>query len=319
MEDIKNLSDTELLSHTHKAVQHEREAIMTVLRSFQEIENRRLHVARGYGSMHEFCVKELGYDDGCAHRRIAASRLLKELPILEKKIENGTVSLTVASQAHRFFKAEAKKNKPYAIEAKEDLIKALEGKSTRQTEKILAKISPGSLPKERVRQVTENAIELKYVVDSKLYEKLKYVKGLLSNKSPHLTQAELLNEIVNLAIQSLEKKTFRKQTSNGRSSQVEPLMQTSAPKLIESSSRYISAKTKRAVLMRDKYTCAFVDPETKRKCESKHQLQFDHVIPYAKGGRSEEKNLRLLCKNHNIFEAIREYGREKISKAMVKN
>jgi HNH endonuclease len=55
-------------------------------------------------------------------------------------------------------------------------------------------------------------------------------------------------------------------------------------------SRYISFKTKVRVIRRDNYTC--------QHC-SKHlrdnEVEFDHIIPIAKGGSSEEHNIRLTC------------------------
>jgi HNH endonuclease len=54
--------------------------------------------------------------------------------------------------------------------------------------------------------------------------------------------------------------------------------------------RYISFATKMRVVRRDNHTC--------QHC-SKHlrddEVEFDHIIPVAKGGSSEEHNLRLTC------------------------
>ncbi len=54
--------------------------------------------------------------------------------------------------------------------------------------------------------------------------------------------------------------------------------------------RYISFKTKIRVVRRDNHTC--------QSC-GKHlrddEVEFDHIIPQAKGGSSEEHNIRLTC------------------------
>ncbi len=56
------------------------------------------------------------------------------------------------------------------------------------------------------------------------------------------------------------------------------------------SGRYLPFKLKMRVARRDNYTC--------QEC-SKHlrddELEFDHIIPVAKGGSSEEQNIRLTC------------------------
>lgn len=44
---------------------------------------------------------------------------------------------------------------------------------------------------------------------------------------------------------------------------------------------------KQVVWMRDNACC--------RQCGSKHELQFDHVIPLSMGGATTEENLQILC------------------------
>lgn len=54
--------------------------------------------------------------------------------------------------------------------------------------------------------------------------------------------------------------------------------------------RYVSFQTKMRVVRRDNYTC--------QEC-GKHlrdnEVEFDHIIPFSKGGSSEEHNIRLTC------------------------
>lgn len=53
-------------------------------------------------------------------------------------------------------------------------------------------------------------------------------------------------------------------------------------------SRTVPQAVKRAVAARDAGSC--------RKCGSKTDLQYDHVVPYSLGGRSDDpSNIQLLC------------------------
>ena len=70
---------------------------------------------------------------------------------------------------------------------------------------------------------------------------------------------------------------------------------------IKKISRYISAKTRKQVWLRDEGRCTYTCQETKRRCNSRHFLQIDHIQPYSLGGNHELKNLRLLCANHNQY------------------
>ena len=58
--------------------------------------------------------------------------------------------------------------------------------------------------------------------------------------------------------------------------------------------RYISFRVKMRVVRRDNYTCQHCGVHLKD-----HQVEFDHIIPVAKGGSSEEHNIRLICHDCN--------------------
>ncbi|HWV88895.1 MAG TPA: HNH endonuclease signature motif containing protein, partial [Burkholderiales bacterium] len=46
------------------------------------------------------------------------------------------------------------------------------------------------------------------------------------------------------------------------------------------------------------------------RCASRDYLEYDHVVPVARGGTATVENLRLRCRAHNQLEAERVYGRE---------
>ena len=72
--------------------------------------------------------------------------------------------------------------------------------------------------------------------------------------------------------------------------------------------RYIPAEVRRAVFKRDGGRCTFVD-ESGERCLETGLLEFDHTVPFARGGRATAEGMRLLCERHNQFEAERAFGK----------
>lgn len=71
------------------------------------------------------------------------------------------------------------------------------------------------------------------------------------------------------------------------------------PRPIEEQTRRIPEWVKRTVRRRDEERCVFVSRDGVR-CGERRFLQFDHVVPWSLGGRSDDAdNIRLLCGSHN--------------------
>ena len=73
--------------------------------------------------------------------------------------------------------------------------------------------------------------------------------------------------------------------------------------------RRIPAYVKRAVRARDGDRCAHVASDGLR-CEARSPLEFDHILPVARGGKATIDNVRQLCRTHNRLAAERQFGRE---------
>ena len=140
MKNVKNISDAVLLEATDQLVAQERELLISVLEHLREIERRRLFCDLGYKSLFEYAVKRLKYSEDQAGRRIAAMRLLKELPEIEEKIEDGSLTLTNIGLAQSLFRQEAK-SQPFTLEQKSELLENLANKSKREAEQIVMKNS----------------------------------------------------------------------------------------------------------------------------------------------------------------------------------
>ena len=84
--------------------------------------------------------------------------------------------------------------KPLSQEEKENLVKRVEGCSTRATEKLLSEADPSlSLPKEGVRFLGKGKVEIKMVIDEQCYKELEKLKNLLSHRNPKLSYGELIS------------------------------------------------------------------------------------------------------------------------------
>ncbi len=79
-------------------------------------------------------------------------------------------------------------------------------------------------------------------------------------------------------------------------------------------SRYIPSHIKIEVWKRDSGQCTYRDAETGERCPCKRGLQFDHIEPFAWGGKSNDaSNIRLLCDAHNRLMAEQHFGKEKMA------
>lgn len=93
-------------------------------------------------------------------------------------------------------------------------------------------------------------------------------------------------------------------------SHVDPSMSTSemikhmARRLLTSarkSHRHIPAAVRQAVWERDEGRCTYQG--THGRCNSRHLLEFDHIIPRSRGGPTTVENLTLLCDAHNRWKS----------------
>jgi 5-methylcytosine-specific restriction endonuclease McrA len=58
---------------------------------------------------------------------------------------------------------------------------------------------------------------------------------------------------------------------------------------------------------RDGEQCAFVSDDG-RRCGERGGLEFHHLDPYARGGEHTVDNVALVCRGHNGYFAVRDFG-----------
>ncbi|MBS1986060.1 MAG: HNH endonuclease [Bdellovibrionales bacterium] len=316
MNTICALKDSELLSATKALVQKERTVTMEVLRHLQEIERRKLYAFQ-FTSLFDYAVRELGYSEAAASRRIQAMRLMTEIPEIAPKIESGTLNLSNICQAQSFFRDLKRAQPEMALskEQKTEVLAQMEDKSAREGQKVILSICPPSvLPRERERMVSAEHTEVKFLIDQKLRESLEQVRALLGPKGAELSLSELVAEMARLSAERLSEKRFGKarvrveheapSQNPGAGAGDHPVDQSATTDVRTQTpykrTRYISKAVKHRVWRAAGGKCT--------SCGSKHRLQFDHIQPFALGGDSTAKNIQLLCSSCNIRRGIQSFG-----------
>ncbi len=282
---LNQLSAHVLVERLKKLVQDERRVLTVILEHLLEVELRKLFLDYGYSSIYEFAAKQLGYSEPAAHRRISAMRLIKVLPEVKEKLEGGALSLTVVAQAQSFFVQEKKQSKRvYSAQEKREVLELLEGKSKKETEKELIKLSPNALrPKEKVRRISETESELTFIASDTLLEKVNRFKELTSHKNSQASFSELFDQMAEIVLNKID--PLKKKSATPKSTPPAEL------KLSSNNPRHVPSKIKNFVWHRDQGQCSI--------CASKYFVQIDHIRPIALGGQSSSENLRLLCAGHN--------------------
>lgn len=137
--------------------------------------------------------------------------------------------------------------------------------------------------------------KLTVTISAETYEKLRTAQDLLRHRVPNGDLAVLLDRALTVLLRDAAK-TKVAATAKPRTSAA------SSPR-----SRRIPAAVRRTVWERDEGQCAFVSARGHR-CTERGQLEFHHVVPYAKGGEASVANIQLRCHHHNTHEAERDCG-----------
>ena len=231
---IAELPDGLLLAQAKQLARHEQALQILVLDHLREIEDRRLYLRRGYGSLFDYVVHELGYTAAAAWRRINAMRLCTQTHGARELLRDGSLSLSNAAQLqHAFERDQRSRRHPtrargaaagvpgngsapeppagaVAVGAgqqegergldaavKEQLVQQAAGKSTREVTQMLAAVNPElAAPHDRLRALGDGRWELKAAIDGECQRGLEELRMLLSHVDPQLTLGKLVARLV---------------------------------------------------------------------------------------------------------------------------
>jgi len=323
MYNLSHLDDEALLRGFASLLACDRRTTAQLLAHIAEIDTRHLYLRTDFESMQAYCVRELHLSTDAAAKRLQVARLARELPVLFEAIADGRLHLfgvrllaprlnpqnvheLIAAAAnrtgpeielmlaHRFPQAE-----PLRFDdgiAPQVIVRQEMGENSHAARHASAAIQVAPKVRTKIAPIAPERFTLQVTLPGSTCNKLRRAQELLGHAVPSGDVAEVLDRALDLLVGQLEKRKF------GIGSQPRPLL----PK---ATTRSIAARTRNAVHERDGGTCTAAKPNGKR-CNSTKNIEFDHIVPVALGGKSTVDNLRLVCRAHNQAAAEQVFGRD---------
>jgi hypothetical protein len=330
----------ELTNELAALLQKEHAAMADFLLALSDFDRHQRWRELGHTSLFYFLRRELGLSAGAAQNRKTAAELIQRNPAVEGALRQGKLCLSTvtglskvltpenaADTVPRFFglsrreaEALAVSIKPLPVVPQRDVVTAIRAPAPQPAPQVArtAPVSPAMTPEvhpcELVqapqpylapvappRPAQRDAVEpldaersrLHINVSRRFLEKLDGAKDALSHSKPGATMEEILEAGLDLVLD-------RQARRNG-------LVAKPRKTVRPSESNRIPAHVKRAVWARAGGRCEYV-LESGGRCGCMDQLEYDHVTPRARGGKSTVANVRLACRAHNDLAARLVFG-----------
>src|SRR5882762_7265456 len=141
--DLRSLSSSELLARTRELAETSRCIEAELLVHLGEIDERKLYAECAFPSMFAFCVGELRFSEGAAYNRIMVARAGRQFPAVMDAMRSGQVHLGGLRLLAPHLTAENHR----------EVLAQATGKSKRDIEELVARLSPQPPVASSVRKV----------------------------------------------------------------------------------------------------------------------------------------------------------------------
>ncbi len=320
-------------------LRHEHVAMADFLVALAEFDRRRLWVELGYSGLFMFLHRELGLSKGASHYRKVAGGLVQRVPEIVEPLRDGRLCITsiaelakvLTPENHRevlprFFhrsKREAMEVtaelRPDPTPPKRDVVTMVCAAPAPAATELrvpaacsgsgflenLPDANSGSEPRVLMSQQRESrdvAVPLTadlrrfhVTVSRRFLEKLEAARAALSHSHPGASAEEILEAGLDLLLGQQAKR-------NGMTEKPRKEPPPASPD-------HLPAHVKRQAWIRDGGRCQW-PVDSGGVCGSTLRVQFDHIVPRARGGPSTVENGRILCAHHNDLAARRILGDE---------
>jgi hypothetical protein len=172
--------------------------------------------------------------------------------------------------------------------------------------------APTAPPRTSAEPLTADLRRLHVTVSKRFLEKLAAARNALSHSHPGADEEEILEAGLDLLIARAAARKGIVASPRGTKpppSSNEPPLGGAEPAHQPRDAKAIPAAVRREVWIRDGGRCQW-SLDSGGICGSTQRIQFDHIVPRARGGGSTTANLRLCCQFHNLLAARRSFGDE---------
>ncbi len=339
MSSLRSVRDEDLLRQLLQLVKQSRGVEAELVAHIGEVELRRLYAPQACSSMFEYCRRILGFRENEAYLRITVARAAREHPVLLEMLRDGRLHLSgiarlaphltrenvdavlkrACGMSHREIRelvAELEPRPDVAPSVRKLAERPALGSASRlqlgapRVEPDAIKLEPDAVTLEArvaaparpavVEPLAPSRYHVRFTASAELREKLERLQALMRHLVPDGDLARIIDIAVTEKLQRVEAKRFGKAKAP-RSDLAET---DTTP-----SSRHIPATVRRVVHERDGGRCAYRD-KYGRRCDKRHDLEFHHKRPFARGGDHSPANLTLMCRAHNTLLAEQDYGED---------
>jgi hypothetical protein len=349
MPSLRSVRDEDLLRQLSQLVKQSRGVESDVVAHLAEVERRRLHAREACSSIFEYCRRVLGMRENEAYLRITVARAARENPVLLEMLRDGRLHLSgiarlaphlsrenagavlarASGMSHREIRELVAELAPQpgvapAIRKLPERSATLKSESVLppanesfpelgapRVEPELVKLDCGVAAPARpavparplvVEPLAPARYQVRFTASAALRDKLERLQALMRASVPDGDLARIIEIAVSEKLERVEAKRF------GRTRAPRSLPPDADPQATPSS-RHIPAAVRRLVHQREGGRCAYRD-RYGRRCDRRHDLEFHHKRPFAKGGDHSPANLTLMCKTHNALLAEQDYGED---------
>jgi 5-methylcytosine-specific restriction endonuclease McrA len=309
-----------------------------------EADARKIYIDEGYTSMYAWCIEFFHFSKEVAFRRIHVARMARQYPLLFAAVEDGRLHLSavrliaphltpenveeiVARATHRTCEEIEEMLARRVVRLETLLEGSIPSRHLPQAPSSPAPTSPAPsspaptssemalmIPPLAVRPVMSSSApapeavsvsavapapepRVSIALEHRVHQKLQYARALLSHSIPLGSDSQVIERALDELIAKVERVKYG------------AVKRPRQPKPSKLRRRTIPAHVRRSVRERDGDQCTSTS-ENGQRCAARDALEFDHIQPVARGGKSTVENVRLLCRGHNQNEAEKSLGAE---------
>lgn len=295
---LKKMNRLELDLYLKGLAKKERELLYSILETIREIDSRRMYLEMGYSCLFDYLTQAVGYSNASAQRRIDAARLLREIPQMGVKIQNGELKLNQISMVQKAARDVAKlKHKKVTSEEKVVLLENISSQTVQQAQKEIASffdIPVEQFTKQKVQ--ADESVRIELTLSKEAYEKLQRAQNLVSGA--------VADKDVASFIEYISDKIIQQRASSAGETNVEPQPRNR----VKVPAKTFSLPMWKRQTHAKQECCQYKDPITGKVCGSERFLQVDHKRSRWANGGNEAENLQILCAGHNRLKYRKEAG-----------